>query len=332
MFTNIQVVNTAKIVRKVSLKELISGSFKDGKFFYSIEITPKTGIKLDFSAFKTLPLFVDITWIKNDNLKIPLRAASAFDLARKIESSHVVNSLTCYCLNEKQLDEILGSSESIRNFTILRGGKTSPLEVFDENILNLSDLVDDNQKFRFANELISEIRRKTAENEKFVTIFAGGYPETHPESNNSDEDLQNLKRKVECGVDVILTQTVFSAKKFVEFTSKCREVGISTHVPIIPGLYIPYTFQELKTILKITKVSMEPETFDKFETLKDDLEEFQEFSLNFMMKMIREIQENSSEFIRGFHFYTMNNFKMVQELVKVIDFTEEPASDEPENV
>jgi methylenetetrahydrofolate reductase (NADPH) len=135
--------------------------------------------------------------------------------------------------------------------------------------------------------------------------------------------LLYLKRKVESGVDVILTQVVFSADKFIEFVNRCRKIGISSDIPIIPGLYIPHNFDELNLMLKITKVSMDSTAYEKFRSLKDDCEGFKDFSLSFMTKMIHDIQENSQEFIKGFHFFTLNNFEMVQRLINVIDFKEE---------
>jgi methylenetetrahydrofolate reductase (NADPH) len=185
------------------------------------------------------------------------------------------------------------------------------------------DIVDDKQKFKYASELIAEVRRKSRESQKEVTIFAGGYPESHIESTTPEEDLRNLKRKVETGVDVILTQVVFSAEKFVEFVRKCRDIGISRHVPIIPGLYIPYNFKELNSILKITKVSIDLEIYQTFEGLKEDPEEFQKFSLTFTTNMIKSIQQTSPEFIRGFNFFTMNNFQMIHKLVELVNFSEE---------
>jgi methylenetetrahydrofolate reductase (NADPH) len=135
--------------------------------------------------------------------------------------------------------------------------------------------------------------------------------------------LLDLKRKVESGVDVILTQVVFSSVKFIEFVKQCRKIGISNEIPIIPGLYIPHNLDELNLMLKITKVSMDSTVYENFRNLKDDSEGFKDFSLSFMSKMIHDIQGNSQEFIKGFHFFTLNNFEMVQRLINVIDFKEE---------
>lgn len=138
---------------------------------------------------------------------------------------------------------------------------------------------------------------------------------------DEDVDLRNLKRKIEAGVDVILTQVVFSATKFIEFVGKCRKIGISLDVPIIPGLYIPHDLIELDSILKITKVSMEKEIYENFKDLQDDPEAFQTLGLSVITSMIDMIRRDSPEFIRGFHFFTMNNFKMVQRLIQEVPFS-----------
>src|SRR5690349_15180687 len=140
--------------------------------------------------------------------------------------------------------------------------------------MSISEIVDENQKFKFANELIKEIRTKTDKTRETITVFGAGYPEAHVESINDECDLQNLKKKVECGVDIVLTQVVFSADKFVDFVRRCRQIGISSEVFIIPGLYIPLNMNELDFVLQITKSSMESEVYKRLVELKNDTEEF----------------------------------------------------------
>lgn len=183
----------------------------------------------------------------------------------------------------------------------------------------ISDSVASTQKFKFANELIEEIRTRTSDTSS-ITILAAGYPEGHVESQNPAEDLQNLKKKVECGVDVILTQVVFSSGKFVEFVKNCRKIEITSRVPIIPGLHIPRTFKELNFLLNFTKATMPKEIFNQFQQLEHQPEAFEDLALSFTIKLIQEINESSPEFIRGFHFFTMNHLKMVKKLLEVIDF------------
>jgi methylenetetrahydrofolate reductase (NADPH) len=154
-----------------------------------------------------------------------------------------------------------------------------------------------------------------------VTIFAAGYPEKHHDAESINSDIDNLSAKVQAGVDGILTQVVFSASKFCEFVVKCRERGISTDVPIIPGIYIPYTFDELNRILIITKATIPDEMYEKLKSMRDNDQLFQEESLKFIKELIENIKRTSAEFICGFHFFTMNNFYMLNSLVNDETFT-----------
>lgn len=118
-----QVVNKLKVTKKIPLKQAITENFthQNGKFFYSIEVTPKKELKIDFNEFKILPLFVNITWIKNENLIRPLRNALAFELAREIKTVHVVNNISCYKFTNDHV-EILKNEEIVENIMIVRGG------------------------------------------------------------------------------------------------------------------------------------------------------------------------------------------------------------------
>ena len=107
------------------LKSCILKDFnkENGKFFYSFEVTAKDGFEIDRAGLKKCPLFVDITWIANNNLMCgKISESPAFKLAKKIEWCHVVNSLTCFQLNDDHINEVL-TMENIKNMTVLRGGK-----------------------------------------------------------------------------------------------------------------------------------------------------------------------------------------------------------------
>jgi len=146
------------------------------------------------------------------------------------------------------------------------------------------------------------------------------YPNVHPEVTDYKIDMQNLKRKVDEGVDVLLTQSVFCSKIFCEFVKNCRKKGIN--VPIIPGIYIPYTYEELKSIIRTTQVSVPLQLARQFKEISKDQEKFQELSINSTKTMIQEIQDHCIDHIPGYHFFSMNNMTMINKLLQVINFSD----------
>jgi len=85
--------------------------------------------------------------------------------------------------------------------------------------------------FAYANELVAYIREHHG-----VALSVGGaaYPEKHVECVNSGVDLENLRRKVDSGVDFLITQLFFDNPQYWKFCEQARAAGID--VPIIPGI------------------------------------------------------------------------------------------------
>jgi methylenetetrahydrofolate reductase (NADPH) len=85
--------------------------------------------------------------------------------------------------------------------------------------------------FRYASELTSFIRERYG---KKLCVGGAAYPEKHVECGNPAVDLTNLKRKVDCGLDFVITQLFFDNRHYWEFVERARACGI--HVPIVPGI------------------------------------------------------------------------------------------------
>ena len=78
-------------------------------------------------------------------------------------------------------------------------------------------------------------------------IAVAGYPETHQEAPSAEVDLVNLKRKVDAGADIVITQLFYDNADFHRFRDRCSKLDIC--VPIIPGV-LPVT--NLAQIRRIT--------------------------------------------------------------------------------
>jgi methylenetetrahydrofolate reductase (NADPH) len=85
--------------------------------------------------------------------------------------------------------------------------------------------------FRYANELVAFIRELYGSG---LCLGGACYPEKHPECGNPAVDLANLKRKVDAGVEFVITQLFFENRHYFEFVERARAIGIA--LPIIPGI------------------------------------------------------------------------------------------------
>jgi methylenetetrahydrofolate reductase (NADPH) len=85
--------------------------------------------------------------------------------------------------------------------------------------------------FAHASELAGHIRGRYGQS---LSVGGAAYPEKHAECTDAATDLQNLKRKVNAGVDFLITQLFYDNRCYWEFCERARAEGIS--VPIIPGI------------------------------------------------------------------------------------------------
>lgn len=132
MLKNVKIVNKRNLSQKNCLKNVINTEFSqksDKKIFYSLEITPKSELQLNFNEFSKLPLFVALTWIKDDNLKADsISDSPTIQIGEKIQSSFVIHHLSCYNLNEVKLDEFL-EDDTVFNVAVVRGGEKLFFEI-----------------------------------------------------------------------------------------------------------------------------------------------------------------------------------------------------------
>ncbi len=118
---------------------------------------------------------------------------------------------------QEQLDRLRDAG--VENILALRGDPPKGAEKFEKP----------SDGFGHASELIAFIKSRYN-----FCVGAACYPEGHSEAISLEDDLRQLKHKVDQGVDFLVTQMFFDNQAYWDFVTKARVLGVQ--VPILPGI------------------------------------------------------------------------------------------------
>ena len=175
-----------------------------------------------------------------------------------------------------------------------------------QNILVLRGDIGEDSKFydfRYANELALYIKKHYPEFE----LIGACYPEGHTEAESLDKDLDNVKRKVDSGIDFLITQLFFSNRTFYDFMEKARKKGIT--VPVLAGIMPIVSDNQINRIVKMCGVEI-PTDFSKL-VANNSGEELFEAGTDYAIGQIKDLIKNS---VSGIHLYTMNKGNVAKKI------------------
>jgi len=154
--------------------------------------------------------------------------------------------------------------------------------------------------FRHANELVAFIK------ERFDLGIAGAcYPEKHHEAPSLEADIDNLVRKVEAGVEVLITQLFFENDRYWSFVEAVRGRGVE--VPIVPGIMPVLSLANLQRIASLSPGTTVPRALEEgLQRAGDDEVGAFETGVAFAAAQCRELLNKGAP---GIHFYTLNRSK-----------------------
>jgi methylenetetrahydrofolate reductase (NADPH) len=150
--------------------------------------------------------------------------------------------------------------------------------------------------FCHANELVAFIRDRCD-----LCIGAACYPEKHPEAPSLNEDLQNLRRKVDAGVDFLITQLFFENDDFFRFRDRIEKAGIG--VPVIAGIMPILSVGQIKKFTQMCGASIPHDLLRKIEAVEDDPEAVRHIGMYHTTRQCLSLIERG---VAGVHFYTLN--------------------------
>lgn len=258
---------------------------------FSLEIFPpkKTdGIDTIYNTLEQLkgvyPDFISVTFGAGGSVNNSTTVRIAHDIKTKYGIESVAHMPCIYLTKSdaaKMLDEL--KANGIENILALRGDLNPDIPAIGD--------------FEYASDLV-----------KFINVYGGFnvigacYPETHLEASSPAEDIKNLKYKVDCGCNELISQLFFDNNFFYSFLEKCDIAGIN--VPVEAGI-MPVT--KKKQIERMTKMcgATLPDKFrkvlDRYEFNDDAL---RDAGIAYAIDQITDLIANG---VSGIHLYTMND-------------------------
>lgn len=213
--------------------------------------------------------------------------------------------LTCIGSSEKQIDLMLEQieQEKIRNIVALRGDipKEDGQKLLSEGA------------FQHANQLVEHIRRYEKEKPQQFSIAVAGYPEKHIESPNFEEDISNLKKKVDAGADIIITQLFFDNRYYFNYVDRLRAAGIN--LPVIPGLMPVLSSKQVIRISSLCGTEIPEALRKRLEDAGDDNRKAVEVGIAQCRDQVRELIDKG---VPGIHFYVLNRTSHIERILESV--------------
>jgi len=154
--------------------------------------------------------------------------------------------------------------------------------------------------FAYANELVNFLNTEFPS----LGIAVGGYPEKHPEAISPEADIENLKRKVDAGSDIIITQLFYNNEDFYRYRDQCQVAGIQ--VPIVPGIMPVTSFGQLKRVTSLGASAIPEKFASDLERHEGDEEAQFKIGIDFAIAQTNDLNDHG---IPGLHFYVLNKSK-----------------------
>ena len=279
---------------------MIKDLFHKNRPVYSLEVFPPkkdTDVSVIYDAldqFKELhPNFISVTYGAGGTT-----SENTFAIASYIQNQcgiEALTHLTCAAIPDRLfLTNFLTNlyRNGIRNILGLRGDQ--PKGMSDEQFAA--------RYYDHASDLIQDIKTT------FPFSVAGAcYPEIHQEASSLEEDIANLKIKVDTGVDFLVTQLFYDNDTFFCFVDHARKAGIT--VPILPGLMPITSAGQVKNIIELSGTKVPDSLMSQIETYKDSPEDLKKAGLEFTKKQMEQLLEHG---VDGIHLYSMNKVEIAK--------------------
>ena len=273
----------------------------DKKTIFSLEVFPPKKTSSVDVIYKTLEELGDI---HPDFISVTFGAGGsgnsryALDIASKISENGIIPMLHLPCINftKEEIDSALDEAKSrgIENILALRG--------------DLNPDITPVKQFSHASDLIPYIKTRGE-----FEVAGACYPEGHPDSETLDEDIENLRKKVDSGADHLITQLFFDNEYFYNFRDKAVKAGIN--VPIEAGIMPVVNKNQIERMVTTCGASL-PHKFVKImQKYGQNPEAMRDAGIAYAINQIVDLAASD---VDGIHLYSMNNAYVARKISEAV--------------
>ncbi len=221
---------------------------------------------------------------------------NTFEIANYIKNEknvEVLPHLTCINAKKSEIDELVTDykKNNIENIFALRGDMPNDVELT-------------NYDYKYANELVTDLKKGHS-----FDVGAAFYPDGHFESTLI-KDLFNLKNKVDCGSDFLISQMFFDNEAFLEFRSKLHDLDIN--IPIVAGIIPVTNIKQVGKIISFSNAKVTPKFKRLLDKYQDDEVALRDAGIFYATEQICDLITSD---IDGVHLYTLNKFDVTKKIM-----------------
>lgn len=268
----------------------LSSLYNKGKTVLSFEVFPPkktSGIETVYNALDKLadmnPAYISVTYGAGGT-----EANNTALIASHIKNKLGVEPLAhLTCVNndkvtvKKELEEF--KKEGIENILALRG--------------DIVEGYEPKKDFLHASDLCTYIKARGD-----FELAGACYPEVHMECATMEDDIKNLKHKVDCGAEHLITQLFFDNNAFYNFMDKVRGAGIN--VPVAAGIMPVTNSKQIERMVSMCGASL-PAKFSRImQKYEGNPEALRDAGIAYAVEQIVDLISSD---VDGIHLYTMNN-------------------------
>lgn len=143
------------------------------------------------------------------------------------------------------------------------------------------------------------------------TIGAACFPEGNDPALTMDEELRQLKEKVDMGVDFLTTQMFFDNEVFYRFAEKARAIGID--VPILAGIMPITSAGQVRRIKDLSDAALPDPLLRMVDRFKDNPDAMFDAGLTYSESQMADLVAAG---VSGIHVYTMNKPAIPERIVR----------------